>query len=111
MPYHRTEWTAQEIKASFSVDLRQLASYGLGEAATILLQSIALWEIRALLEDGLRLRTACDLMETVDLTELGLPELSALEKQIAETKAACSDDLGGGDPIAVRWISLKKSKA
>lgn len=110
VPFHRTEWTARAIVASFSLDLRQLQAYGLGDAATELLRSIALWEVRTLVEDGLRLRTACDLVPADDLTELGLPELPALEKAITATKADCADLLGTGAPLVATWASQKKTK-
>lgn len=108
VPYHRTEWTARQIIASFALDRRQLASYGLSEAATALLEAIALWEIRSLVEDGLRLRTACDFVEDIDLGDLGLAELPQLEKRISDAKSGCTEELGAGQPIEVRWESRKK---
>jgi CRISPR-associated protein Csb1 len=111
VPYHRTEWTAQQIVASFSVDIRQIAAYGLGDSATDLLQSIAHWEIRNLLEQGLRLRTACDLVEAVDIDQIALPDTTSLEARIRDGIRNCGDLLGGGEPIEVRWSSKKKAKA
>lgn len=111
VPYHRTEWTAQHIVASFAVDLRQIAAYGLGAAATDLLASIAQWEILTLLDQGLRLRTACDLVEAVDVEQIGLPDIATLEDQIRDGIGQCSDLLGEGEPIEVRWSSKKKAKA
>jgi len=61
IPYHRVEYTAREIKAYFSLDLAQIYGYGLGDDVENLLIAIALWKIRKFLENGLRLRTACDL--------------------------------------------------
>jgi CRISPR-associated protein Csb1 len=61
VPFHRTEWTAKTIVASFVVDAELLRSYGLPQPLTELLQALALWEIRRFLAGGLRLRTACDL--------------------------------------------------
>ena len=77
VPFHRTEWTAEYITASFSLDRRQIAGYGLGDAASELLEAIALWEIREVLEDGLRLRTACDLGDV----EFAFGPLDRLERE------------------------------
>lgn len=61
VPFHRTEFVAQEIKAYFNLDLALLRGYGLPEDATRLLIALALFKIRRFLSTGLRLRTACDL--------------------------------------------------
>ncbi|MDQ2883580.1 MAG: type I-U CRISPR-associated RAMP protein Csb1/Cas7u, partial [Actinomycetota bacterium] len=45
VPFHRTEWTAKRIVASFVVDAELLRSYGLPQPATELLQTLALWEV------------------------------------------------------------------
>jgi CRISPR-associated protein Csb1 len=114
VPFHRTEWTAAEIIASFSVDRSQLRSYGLGEAATRLLESIALYEIRSLLDNDLRLRTACDLApidaHVVDQAGEALPDLTTLESSIRELIPQVADLSGDGQPIVVRW-SGGKAKA
>lgn len=102
VPFHRVEWTAATITASFSLDRRQLRSYGLGDAATDLLECIALWEVRALLDDGLRLRTACDLVSADDL-DGDLPSLDELSGRVRDGIAACAGQLGDGAPIRVQW--------
>jgi CRISPR-associated protein Csb1 len=61
IPYGRMDYTAEKITAYFNLDLRQLQHYQLGEELTQLLIAIALWKIRRFLDEGLRLRTACDL--------------------------------------------------
>jgi CRISPR-associated protein Csb1 len=61
VPFHRSEFTAQEIKAYFNLDLALLRSYGLPDDATRLLIVLALFKIQRFLSTGLRLRTACDL--------------------------------------------------
>lgn len=114
VPFHRTEWTAGRIIASFSIDRAQLGSYGLGDSATALLHSIALWEIRSLLDGGLRLRTACDLRpvgaEAVDQDGDSLPTLAELDKKVRTLIGACSDLVGEGGPIEVRWSGGKTRK-
>ena len=61
VPFARDEWVAQEIVAYFNLDLRQIRSFGLGQAVDRLLIALALFKIQKFLEEGLRLRTACDL--------------------------------------------------
>jgi len=115
VPFARTEWTAKEIIASFSVDRRQLRSYGLGAAGTQLLEHICLWEIRALLDDGLRLRTACDFVPSgeriVDRDGTALASLADLSDQIASDVGACADLLDGTDVLDVVWDGGKKKKS
>jgi CRISPR-associated protein Csb1 len=61
VPYHRDEYTATRITAYFNLDLAQLRSYGLGDTAEQLLTALAIFKIQKFLNEGLRLRTACDL--------------------------------------------------
>lgn len=108
IPYHRTEYTAARIVASFSLDRGQIRSYGLGQAAEELLESVALWEIRSVLQRGLRLRTACDLTPVdeslVDQSGAEVPTLDGLTKRISKTREA----VGSGDALTVKWASGKK---
>lgn len=67
VPFHRTEFTAGEMKAFFNLDLSLLRGYGLGDDATNLLINLALFKIRRFLSTGLRLRSACDLDLVGDL--------------------------------------------
>jgi CRISPR-associated protein Csb1 len=60
VPFHRTEFTAREIKAYFNLDLALLRGYGLQDDATKLLIALSLFKIQRFLSTGLRLRTACD---------------------------------------------------
>jgi CRISPR-associated protein Csb1 len=107
IPFHRTEWTAAEIIASFVIDLAQIASYGLPTPADDLLTTLARWEIRTLLDGGMRLRTACDL--TVDnpaITDRGgveLPPADELTATLTNLTAQCRDLLGAGEPLEVYW--------
>ncbi len=61
VPFSRDEWTAGRIVAYFNLDLRQVRAFRLGEHAESLLIAIALFKISSFLEQGLRMRTACDL--------------------------------------------------
>lgn len=112
VPFARTEWTARQILASFSLDRRQLHSYGLGEAGAKLLEDIALWEIRSLLDEGLRLRTACDLVpvsDTVtDRSGAVLPSFDELSESVGAGVHACADLLDGAGVVEVVWSGGKK---
>lgn len=113
VPYHRVEWTAERITASFAIDLRQLTSYGLGEDAAQLLEATALWEVRTLLDGGLRLRTACDLEPLDEIVRFrdgtSLPSAEELAERIGKGKATCRDHLGEASPLEVTWAAKKKS--
>lgn len=61
VPFSRDEFVSPAISAFFNLDLAQLRGYGLGDNVYRLLVAMALFKVRALLETGLRLRTACDL--------------------------------------------------
>lgn len=101
IPFHRQEFTARSISLFVSIDRLQFRSYGLGDAAADLLEAIALWEVRSLLDQGLRLRTACDL-DPLDVPE-ELADAEALAARIAEGVADCADQLGVGGPLDVVW--------
>ncbi len=110
VPFHRTEWTAKRIVASFVIDVEQLRSHGLPQPVTELLQALAQWEIRSLLTGGLRLRTACDLDVVGDVqVRRGdpLPELDELTARIAELLPQGRDTFGDGTPLTVRWSGKK----
>lgn len=114
IPFHRMEWTAARIVASFCIDLAQIASYGLGEDASALLTTIARWEIRMLMDGGLRLRTACDLgpasADIVDREGALLADRGTLEAELRSLVAATAGLLGDGNPIDVVW-DAKSGKA
>ena len=86
VPFSRDEWVADRIAAYFNIDLRQVRAFGLGGEVECLLVTLALFKIRRLLLEGLRLRTACDL----DVTKItvrrpqafDLPSLADLEKEL-----------------------------
>ncbi|WP_053736442.1 type I-U CRISPR-associated RAMP protein Csb1/Cas7u [Nocardia sp. NRRL S-836] len=107
VPFHRLEWTAERIVASFVVDTALLRSYGLPDPAVAMLETLALWEIRSLLTGGLRLRTACDLDLAGDITPRrntpALPDLDTLTDQLAKHITDAADTLGTGEPIVVQW--------
>ncbi len=84
VPFARDEFVSPEIHAYFNLDLAQLRGYGFTEPVNQLLIALALYKIRAFLEHGLRLRTACDL-ECVGLdvqrpNGFEVPTLGSLEQ-------------------------------
>jgi CRISPR-associated protein Csb1 len=63
VPFHRDEFTGR-ITAFFNLDLSLIAGFRLPPEARELLIALALFKIERFLATGLRLRTACDLVET-----------------------------------------------
>lgn len=107
IPFHRQEFTAREIMLHLAIDRLQFRAYGLGDDAAQLLESIAHWEVRSLVEQGLRLRTACDLMVTNDAALAEIPSTEELEAKIRQGVTDCATLLGGGSAIEVRWTRPK----
>jgi CRISPR-associated protein Csb1 len=60
VPFSRDEYTSPNITAYFNIDLSQLRGFGLGSKVEQLLLAIMLYKIRCFLDEGMRLRTACD---------------------------------------------------
>ena len=77
VPYPRTEYVARSITAFFVIDTSQIRRYPLDRRQQELLLALGLYEIRSLLDEGLRLRTACDL-EVVGEPCVERPEGAAL---------------------------------
>lgn len=103
VPHHRVEYTAGKITAYFTVDHAQFHSYGLSEPATALLGALADFEIGALLDGGLRLRTACDL-RVLDVRG-SRPDVQEAATRVVKLAADCSDELG---PVTeVTWSRSK----
>jgi CRISPR-associated protein Csb1 len=109
IPFHRTLWTAREITATFVLDLDQIRSYGLDAKATRLVEVIALWEVRTLLDGGLRLRTMCDL--TPKESEIAnLPSSQELTKELTELSAQLQPLLSNGETRKAVWGASGKKK-
>jgi CRISPR-associated protein Csb1 len=95
VPFARDEFTADRITLYVNLDLAQIRGYGLGEDVVRLLVLLALYKVRALLDGGLRLRTAGDLCveqveEIVASVPFGfsLPRLSDLKDALTGAQAA-----------------------
>lgn len=106
VPYSRVEYTADRITAYFTIDHAQFRSYGLSEQATALLEALAEYEISALLDRGLRLRTACDLKVVEVRGER--PDAREAANRIGKLAAECRGELGS--VTAVIWSGRSKGK-
>lgn len=112
IPFDRLEWTAREILLCVDLDLAQLTSYGLGQTRTQLLADIARLELRRLLNGGLRLRTACDLVavnrDIEDHDGKALPSEEELSTRVSSAIDDIADDLP--EPLVVTWAKSVKTK-
>lgn len=97
VPFARDEYTAQRITLYVNLDLAQIRGYGLGPDVERLLILLALYKLRALVDGGLRLRTACDLTVTTDhITatlpkDFALPSLGEIVPSLRQAIDACAD--------------------
>lgn len=86
VPFSRDEFVSPDIAAYFNLDLAQLRGYGFEQPVFELLVALALYKIRAFLNTGLRLRTACDLeceaLEVQRPSGFQLPTLDALTQAL-----------------------------
>lgn len=88
VPFHREEFTGN-ITAYFVLDLALIRGFGLGADVENLLIAISLFKVRRFLNEGLRLRTACDLELVGDLvakkpTGYTVPSLEEVEKALPD---------------------------
>ena len=112
VPFHRSEFTAGEIRAFFNLDLALLRGYGLGEAATALLVTLSLFKVRRFLSTGMRLRTACDLELDGELTVkrpvgFTVPSEEALLEQCTSLIASCEPIFAHPAITSVEWKPAK----
>lgn len=108
VPFARSEFTSAKIVAYFNLDLAQIRAFGLSDSVTQLLIVLALFKIQALLDSGLRLRTACDL----EVKEAGivvkrpsgfvLPTLAELKTALPGLIAAVANELKWPDDRVTR---------
>lgn len=96
VPYHRLEFAAASITAFFNLDLALLRGYGLSPEALELMVGLALLKVRRFLDDGLRLRTACDLMVAGELQVTApqgftVPGAEELLQSVRASIAACRE--------------------
>jgi CRISPR-associated protein Csb1 len=96
VPFARSEFTSPKITAYFNLDIAQIRGYGLGDLVTELLVALALFKIRAFLDEGLRLRTACDLeCKALTVTRpagFTLPDRRTLERELPALIARVAEE-------------------
>lgn len=96
VPFSRDEFVSPDIAAYFNLDLAQLRGYGFAQPVFDLLVALALYKIRAFLETGLRLRTACDLectgLEVQRPNSFELPSLANLKLALPDLITAAEAD-------------------
>jgi CRISPR-associated protein Csb1 len=114
VPFHRSEFTAREITAFFTVDLAQLRGYGLPASATELLMVLALWKIRRFLESSMRLRTACELElvngdSSIVVRQPGsgfaLPTTAELSEKLRTLIPACGSLFANPAVTTLKWVN------
>ena len=119
VPFARSEFTSPRIVAYFNLDLAQIRAFGLGEAVSKLLITLALFKIQSLLNSGLRLRTACDLEVKDDPgivvkrpASFVVPTLSDLESALPDLIATVASEQQWPENRAttVKWEPAAKSK-
>jgi CRISPR-associated protein Csb1 len=97
VPFARDEFTAETIMLYVNVDLAMLRGYGLSNEVERLLTLLCLYKLRALLNNGMRLRTACDLttvseeIVTTQPNGFKLPELDVLSESLKSSISACTN--------------------
>lgn len=115
VPYQRTEYVANSIKAYFNIDVNLLKSYRLDESAELLLLNLSMYKITRFCESGLRLRTACDLTVNGKLTATNSNYeihdssyyLSRVKKLIQECK---NENLFAGSPYEITTEAIYAPK-
>ncbi|MCK4269120.1 MAG: type I-U CRISPR-associated protein Cas7 [Methanogenium sp.] len=95
VPYHRMEYTAERIVAYFNFDVSLFEGYGLPDEAKELLIALGLYKVRRLLNQGLRLRTACDFIVKDEIRVVSpdgfvIPDEDDLLETIKERIRACN---------------------
>lgn len=107
VPFARTEFVADSVTCYFNLDLALLRSYGLGPEAEQFLTILALWKLRRFLEDGLRLRTACDFryssLRVTAPEGFSLPETGDLEAALPYLIRACRTMFAEPAVTTVLW--------
>jgi CRISPR-associated protein Csb1 len=114
VPYPRTEFTAEEIKAYLNLDLALLRGYRFPDDATKLLIALALFKIRRFLSTGLRLRTACDLEVDGDVTVTRpsgfvVPDEKTLLQECERLIKACNNQKLFAGVTGLKWAPAKKA--
>lgn len=109
VPFSRDEYTSPNITAYFNIDLSQLRGFGLGQKVEQLLLAIMLYKISRFLDEGMRLRTACDFdLNALNVTRpqsFVMPSLIELEAALPDLIQAVAADGFFAEPrvTTVTW--------
>ena len=111
VPFPRDEWTAKNITAYFNLDIRQIRSFNLGDDVVNFLIGFALFKIASFLNEGLRLRTACDL-ELVNLDikhpeSFKMPTMDEISGEMPNLISKVADQDNFNDP-STTTVKYKK---
>ena len=103
VPFHREEFTGT-LTGFFVLDLALIRGFGLGADVENLLIAISLFKIRQFLNEGLRLRTACDLELVGELivkrpAGFTVPSLEEIEKALPAFIKKVADAKLFADPV------------
>lgn len=112
VPYQRTEYTSERITVYVNLDVGGIRALGLPAEAQELLYCLALYKVRRLLDDSLRLRTACDLRQTGELRLSGietLPDAQSLLGGLKENIKKCAP-LFAQRPVTTLNVNVKEKK-
>jgi|SRR5579883_639203 CRISPR-associated protein Csb1 len=113
VPFARDEFVSPDIDAFFNLDLAQLRGYGFPQPVYELLVALALFKVRGFLEEGLRLRTACDLecvsIEVKRPEGFQLPSWGELKAALPGLIEAAKAD-AGFEVTTVTYTSAGKAK-
>lgn len=117
VPFHRDEFSGPVV-AYFNLDLAQIRGYGFDPEVERLLIGLALYKIRAVLHEGLRFRTACDLEVAGDDEQIVasrpagfvLPTLAELEKALPEWIRAAAGQFASPAITPVVYEANEKAK-
>lgn len=99
VPFARDEFTAERLTLYVNLDLAQIRGFGLDTSAQRLLILLALYKLRALLDGGLRLRTACDLAAAQEQVialapaAFALPALAEIEPDLKQAIGDCAEGM------------------
>ena len=115
VPYHRMEYTADRVVAYFNFDISLLEGYGLPPEAKELIIALGLYKVRKLLNQGLRLRTACDFVvkDEVKVTNpdgFEIPSEDDLLEIVREKIQACSSSGLFANPAVTEILTPVKQK-
>lgn len=113
VPFARDEFVSPDIEAFFNLDLAQLRGYGFPQPVYELLVALALFKMRGFIEEGLRLRTACDLecvsIEVRRPSGFQLPSWDQLKSVLPSFIEAAKAD-AGLEVTTVTYTSTGKPK-